>query len=358
MAWKLENIRKDPNSKELYADLFISQIKEEPKTACLFTIGDARTVEIILEKYKNTQFVVFDYPALIKFLDFAKPANLFKAIPLKYDWESEEEFLKFVETEIQKASQELGEKRMFDLIIANPPYGKIGTQILQGLQTLAPQVVALEQSADIKRDKLFQCIDNISGPYSCFEDAKVIVYAFSLRSKKVHSMEWESWSADYRYDKDVAPFYKKNFAREEPWKYHCWESEEEWRRLFKEDKTFLLTLRTVSDGVHSGEDALDVYWNKKHICKFTPGGRTTGGFSSVDKQGKYAAQGYEFETKEEKENIINWWYNSKMASKLCWGLKKQSFGRGYLPRVDWSHPWTDEEILRELGLPEDFLNNF
>ena len=124
MAWKLENIRKDPNSKELYADILISQIKEEPKTACLFTIGDARTVEIILEKYKNTQFVVFDYPALIKFLDFAKPANLFKAIPLKYDWESEEEFLKFVETEIQKASQELGEKRMFDLIIANPPFGK------------------------------------------------------------------------------------------------------------------------------------------------------------------------------------------------------------------------------------------
>lgn len=69
------------------------------------------------------------------------------------------------------------------------------------------------------------------------------------------------------------------------------------------------------------------------------------------------AKGYEFETKEEKENIINWWYNSKMASKLCWGLKKQSFGRGYLPRVDWSHPWTDEEILKEIGLPEDFLGD-
>ena len=244
---------------------------------------------------------------------------------------------------------------MFTKVIANPPYGKISTQILQKLQTLAPQVVALEQSADIKRDKLFQCIDNISGPYSCFEDAKVIVYAFSLRSKKVHSMEWESWSADYRYDKDVAPFYKKNFAREEPWKYHCWESEEEWRRLFKEDKTFLLTMRTVENGVHSGEDALDVYWNKKHICKFTPGERTTGGFSSVNKAGEYAAQGYEFETKEEKENIINWWYNSKIASKLCWGLKKQSFGRGYLPRVDWSKSWTDQEILKELGLPDDFL---
>lgn len=23
--------------------------------------------------------------------------------------------------------------------------------------------------------------------------------------------------------------------------------------------------------------------------------------------------------------------------------------------LDWSHPWTDAEILKELGLPEDFL---
>ena len=125
MAWKLENIRKDPNSKDAYADLFISQIKKEPKTACLFTIGDARTVEIILEKYKNTQFIVFDYPALIKFLEFAKPANLLKAVPLRYDWESEDTFLKFVETEIRQIYNI--NNMSFDLIIANPPYGYAST---------------------------------------------------------------------------------------------------------------------------------------------------------------------------------------------------------------------------------------
>lgn len=27
----------------------------------------------------------------------------------------------------------------------------------------------------------------------------------------------------------------------------------------------------------------------------------------------------------------------------------------YLPRVDWSKPHTDAEILKEIGLPEDFL---
>lgn len=171
MAWKLENMRKDPNSKELYADLFISQIKEEPKTACLFAIGDARTVEIILEKYKNTQFVVFDYPALIKFLDFAKPANLFKAIPIKYDWESEAEFLKFIEVEMRKVSIE--EVNMpFDLIIANPPYGKSSSLSKKIVKTLLENKVAEEYIilAPLKSNiPTWSKIREIKGPFGLSE---------------------------------------------------------------------------------------------------------------------------------------------------------------------------------------------
>lgn len=347
------NVYKSPISKEKYANLFLDKIPESVRNVCLLFIGHSETVHYIMSQKPEIDFTVIDGSDVTEALPYIYTAdNLKERITFEESDCEDETFLEKLETCFENY---IMNNMSFDLIIANPPYGKIGTQILQKLQTLTPQVVALEQSADIKRNKLFQYIDKIEGPYNCFEDAAVAVYAFSLKNKKVHSMEWESWSADYRYDKNIAPFYKKNFARKEPWKYHCWESEEKWRRLFNEDKTFLLTLRTVFDGVHSGEDALDVYWNKKHICKFTPGERTTGGFSSVDKQGRYAAQGYEFETKEEKENIINWWYNSKIASKLCWGLKKQSFGRGYLPRVDWSHPWTDQEILAEIGLPEDFL---
>ena len=181
MAWKLENIRKDPNSKELYADLFISQIKEEPKTACLFTVGDARTVEIILEKYKNTQFVVFDYPALIKFLDFAKPANLFKAIPLKYDWESEAEFLKFIEVEMQKILKEIEEANMsFDLIIANPPYGKsssLAQQIIDTVKAYAKQSIWLVPVNTCKYDVVLKSCESVNilsrADSSLFEGATI-----------------------------------------------------------------------------------------------------------------------------------------------------------------------------------------
>lgn len=29
----------------------------------------------------------------------------------------------------------------------------------------------------------------------------------------------------------------------------------------------------------------------------------------------------------------------------------------YFPNLDWSRPWTDEEILEEIGLPRDFLES-
>ena len=245
----------------------------------------------------------------------------------------------------------------FDLIIANPPYGKIATQVFQKLKTMCKEcVIGLDQSADIKRDKLFQYVSHMEGPFDCFEDAAVAVYAFTLSKTKVHDKNWDEWSSDTRFDKAWVPFYKRNFARKEPFIYHCWESEETWTRLFNEKKTFLLTLRTVRDGVHKNDIALDIAWNKNNTCKFTPGERTTGGFSSIDKAGNYAAQGYEFETIEEKENVCHWWYNSKIASYLCWGLKKQSFGRGYLPRINWNkegmnkEDYTDAHVIKELGL--------
>ena len=40
--------------------------------------------------------------------------------------------------------------------------------------------------------------------------------------------------------------------------------------------------------------------------------------------------------------------------KLIKGLNKSSGSIELaIPRVDWSHPWTDEEILKEYGYTEE-----
>ena len=43
---------------------------------------------------------------------------------------------------------------------------------------------------------------------------------------------------------------------------------------------------------------------------------------------------------------------------LCEAYNGGAFYQEICVRVDWSRSWTDAEILKELELPEDFLNNF
>lgn len=78
-----------------------------------------------------------------------------------------------------------------------------------------------------------------------------------------------------------------------------------------------------------------------------------------------------FATKLERDNFRDWWYSClerEKEQKLRSGLTnfildilrdaRSSCGGGYdvyFPNLDWSHPYDDASILKELGLPEDFL---
>ena len=67
-------------------------------------------------------------------------------------------------------------------------------------------------------------------------------------------------------------------------------------------------------------------------------------------------------------NFSKWWYGSgKRREKSLLNFGFDTLYRAYggdpslnkycevIPNLDWSHPWTDQEILKELELPEDFL---
>ena len=68
-------------------------------------------------------------------------------------------------------------------------------------------------------------------------------------------------------------------------------------------------------------------------------------------------------------NFSKWWYGSgKRREKSLLNFGFDTLYRAYggdpslnkycevIPNLDWSRPWTDSEILKELGLPEDFLS--
>ena len=75
-----------------------------------------------------------------------------------------------------------------------------------------------------------------------------------------------------------------------------------------------------------------------------------------------------FNSQIEYDNFSKWWYGSgrrkeKNLLNFCFDILYRLYGGDpslnkyveVLPNLDWSHEWTDEEILKEIGLSEDFL---
>ena len=119
------------------------------------------------------------------------------------------------------------------------------------------------------------------------------------------------------------------------------------------DRMFAATWWTPNNGVHSDKDSIDQQFNLYN--------------ADLDSLGK-SILAFLWPTKVERDNFCNWWYSCLQNS--TYGLTNTildvmsvNFGstgvenfKIFFPNLDWSHPWTDQEILKEIGLPEDFLS--
>ena len=134
------------------------------------------------------------------------------------------------------------------------------------------------------------------------------------------------------------------------------------RELFDEGYAFYNTTRSVVDGVHFTDPALDRDYNFNGIWNDS---------NNYQQHGSVLM----FPTKVARNNFRDWWYSCTKDYKSKAECNKRgltnallttlaecvSYSAGimqylkYFPNLDWSHPWTDAEILKEIGLPEDFL---
>ena len=125
---------------------------------------------------------------------------------------------------------------------------------------------------------------------------------------------------------------------------------------------FYNTVRSVVDGVHFTDPALDRDYNFR---------------GTWNDENYFTRHGdlLMFATPDCRNNFRDWWYSctKKYSTKtecnrrgltnalltLLRDVVSCSAGICYyddfFPHLDWSRPWTDREILKELGLPEDFL---
>lgn len=275
----------------------------------------------------------------------------------------------------------------FDLIIANPPYGKQCSLLWKITKTILPfstQCILLGPRNTLKDEYIRdRCVDYIFSE-DCFEGAVVgDVYSMRLVNEPQNKYSFE----DIYFSNDLKPLLKavQNYNRshipsfvmvdgsylEPKWNKPLTKAtklliserfekvkDKTLKELVDSQNVFVKTLWCAFDGVHFN-DCHDFRYNlqNKYDLEWNKGGHP------IDLM--------VFPTKEERDNFRDWWYscNKKRTGKSerigltnrFLDLVKASGCGGagtyylYFPNLDWSHPWTDKEILKEIGLPEDFL---
>ena len=277
----------------------------------------------------------------------------------------------------------------FDLIIANPPFGKqcslakpIIKEALEAckeLIVLSPRNVLLdneilEHTADYKIVEGQQFTDATtwslhiiqllgaqkSIKYTiedvCFTDKQKQLYKAVQEYNKSHTAHTVLIDGSYiepKWEKPLDACTK--LPKSDIFKDKL---SKKLKDLVKDQEVFVKTHFAAIDGVHFN-DCHDFKYNlrNEYDMKWNKGGSPIDFFVFVNKQ--------------ERDNFSDWWYSCnkvRTSKKERIGLTNAfldlivAAGRGgvgyfgkFFPNIDWSHPWTDKEILKEIGLPEDFL---
>lgn len=252
--------------------------------------------------------------------------------------------------------------KKFDYIIANPPYA-MGNELTK---TVVENVefgkyINLMPASKYKGKELYKYVESIEKVDDNFDDAYVgESLTITTMSKTADTFSSFDELEMCKFDEKLRKFYENNSQRENninySYIYKISKNKEEVRKALNEVNSnidFFIHRRAVKDGVHTNDDALDRRWNLgKNVSNTIFGmSRWTGGAWGT--QGGFI----KFLSESEKNNFTDFWYrNGRMGliNKLIKGLNK-SCGTIELaiPRVDWSHPWTDEEILKEYGYTEE-----
>lgn len=276
--------------------------------------------------------------------------------------------------------------QLFDLTLANPPYGKqcsvckpITKNILnytKDLTILTPKNIILDKTI---LENIYNSVD-VSEQVSDFDKITLAnLYIFQLTQNNNNNVNFE----DIVFTKKQLELYNKisQYNTAHPshmilidgtdlgnkWNKTLNESTRlskseifsteilntQLKTLVENQQVFVKTIWAANDGVHF-EDCYDFQYNfeNKYDLKWN--------------QGKHLIDLFVFVNKQERDNFRDWWYscNEKRTSKkerigltnacldliVAAGKTGVGYYEKYFPNLDWSEKWTDENIYKELNL--------
>lgn len=369
------NIYKQPESANTYANLFIQEIPDKVKNVCLLFIGHLETIYNILVAKPDVNFTVIDGSDTTEALPYIyNGANLKESITFEDGWcEANDTFVEGLHSIFDNMS--------FDLVIANPPYGKqcsLAKPIIKKILEAAPIAVVLCETIGFTQDESIMHkvvhLEKIPNP---FTDALIQNLAIAKLNSAANNVEFsrEFFTLDDKRYQLVQAIKSYNKTHARSWEniayfntketkklsecktYDCILADASCKDLFENNQVFVYTIRVAGDGVHVDGDDTKVN-NLEKDAWINPHKRYFDAFV--------------FATSLEKQNFRNWWNSciQNTGKKSRDGLTNTilsiicecvSGGAGveayktYFPNLDWSKNWTDKEILKEIGLPEDFL---
>ena len=272
----------------------------------------------------------------------------------------------------------------FDLILSNPPYGlnnSLAKKIIPAVLSQTKEMVVLVPKNTYKSKACLDHVKKLSRVDNVFEDAAVQNLSIALLNKDYTNTEitMESISLSPKqlqlataiktYNKTHAKHYNrlkfsgapignkmektvKEAALEGICEYLKPIANMKLKDAKDADLFFVTTVWTPSNGVHTSH-AHD--WTYNLEGKWDP-----------DWDRMCPINASIFLNKQERDNFSKWWYSclereqgKKLRSGLtnaCLDLCRDAISTGgggyeiYFPNLDWSRPWTDQEILAELGL--------
>lgn len=264
-------------------------------------------------------------------------------------------------------SKELGEYIMeelkkykgmkFDLIIANPPYGKVGANITKTIIDTIDydEYINLLPANDYKRndDKdLFRYVDldSMVSLKGAFKDAAVTTHLARINKKPHRYISWEDFQIENYIDASLTKYFYENNNRRAAFINTYLPTHAEVHKHSPVDSV-VFTKRDVANKHLPYSKACNSYlWNVEKSIDATYLIANT----AVDFGGKVSIELLVFSSGAEKENFANFVYSTngfKFISKLCTAVNVDSrFALDKLfPKVDWTRSWTVEEILKDYG---------